>query len=97
MNKTITSTALALMAALTIHAQSPSPSPTAAPIVIPSPTAIPVVQPIQMTLSAAQLSALVTAITSAGVTLPSGIVNLNLRVITTGTNAGGAWVQLRFQ
>jgi hypothetical protein len=97
MNKYIISTTLALMAALTIYAQSPSPSPTAAPIVVPSPTAIPMVQPIYMALSAAQVQALVTAISSTGVTLPPGIVNLNLRVITTGTNTGGAWVQLRFQ
>ena len=96
--KTNIATILAALAvAFTIHAQSPTPSPTAAPIVVPSPTAIPVTQPVRLVLSAAQLQEVVAALSGAGISLPSGIVGVNLRVITTGSNAGGASVQLRFQ
>jgi hypothetical protein len=88
--------AVALLA-LDVSAQSPTPSPTAAPIVLPSPTVIPVTQPISIILTAAQVQAIVTALTGAGINLPSGIRGVNFRLITTGTNSGGAWVQLRFQ
>jgi hypothetical protein len=81
----------------TLNAQSQTPSPAAAPIVVPSPTVIPVTQPIRFSLSPAQIAEIVSALSGAGISLPSGVKGLNLRIITTGTNAGGAWVQLRFQ
>lgn len=81
-----------ILSALTIHAQSPTP----APIVVPTPSTIEVVQPVNINLSPAQVQGLVTTLAAAGITLPPGIKNLNLRIITTGTNAGGAVVNLRF-
>ena len=96
MKKTIlTLLAATTLLTVTAKAQSPTPSPTAAPIVLPTPTLAP--QPINVTLSAAQVQKIVTALTGAGINLPSGIQGVNFRMVTTGANAGGAWVQLRFQ
>lgn len=81
-----------LLSAITLHAQSPTP----APIVVPTPAVLQVEQPVNITLSPDQVQGLVTVLASAGITLPPGIKNLNLRIITTGTNAGGAVVNLRF-
>jgi len=86
----------AVLVAVVIHAQSPTPSPSAAPIVVPTPAVVQVEQPVTIALSPAQVQGLVTTLATAGITLPAGIKNLNLRVITTGTNAGGAIVNLRF-
>jgi len=101
MKKTILAIVAAIAAVFTVatpsKAQSPTPSATVAPIAVPSPTVVAVKQPINVTLSVAQVQQIVTALTAAGINLPSGIQSVSYRAIATGTNAGGAWVQVRFQ
>lgn len=81
-----------LLVLFSVSALAQSPEP----IVVPKPVVIQVTQPVELRLSPAQLQEVATILASV-VTLPTGIVNINLHILTTGTNAGGAFVKLTFQ
>ena len=85
-----------LLAGLSFTSFAQSPTPTAAPIVVPTPTTVSVTQPVEVTLSPAQVQSLLTLLGQANINLPAGVKIMQLRMILTGTNAGGAIVILRF-
>lgn len=89
-------TKLAILASLVLANFAVAQSPTPAPIVVPAAAIKKITQPVIMTLSPAQLAELAATIKAAVPSFPSGISTLDLQVITTGTNAGGALVRLNF-
>lgn len=86
---------LALVAATTSIFADPAPLFT-----IPTPIVTSVTKPITFVLSANQVtavkSALVSSLSSVGVTIPAGANGFESRAITSGTNAGGSIVRINF-